>query len=228
MTIRTDISIDWDSSPRVIEVASPSDEISIQDLHDTCKYFEDNPVGMLHPYLIESAGKEFLGGALYVGVTGTLNNAVIRFEARGGPSWVLCIISGGNIVAVDDLGANIDPREPSAYVSADRAGSSSATLLDAEGSLTADQIADEIESRLLPYVKRTLGLTQENYYLDQTIYTNYNGQQLLTSGRVRIYDSPVFVGTGNGVLATYLINSNWTDDQLDTYSVVKQTTTTTT
>jgi hypothetical protein len=228
MTIRTDVTIDWSSSPRIIEVAAPSTEISIQDLHDTCKYFEDNVEGVLHPYLIDSAGKEFLGGTLYVGITATLNNALIKFEDRGGPSWVLCIISGGNLVAIDDVGADMDPREPSAYVSADRASAVSAALLDAGAGITVEEIGDEIDSRLLPYLKRTIGLTQENYFLDQTQYTEYQGQQLMTSGRIRIYNSPVHVGTGTGILSTYLITSTWTDDQLDDYKVVRQSTTTTT
>jgi len=128
MTIRTDVTVDWSTSPRVIEVAAPSTEITIQDLHDTCKYFEDTLEGMCHPHLVESAGKEFLGGTTYVGITATLQNAVLQFEARGGPTWTLCSISGGNLVAVDSGGSIIDPRNPTAYVSVDRTASASATL----------------------------------------------------------------------------------------------------
>lgn len=143
MTIRTDISIDWDSSPRVLTVASPSDEITIQDLVDTCRDFEDSPVGMCHDDLIDAAGKEFLGGITYVGITATLQNCVVAFEARGGPSWVLCIISGGNIVAVDENGDALDPRQPTAYTSCDRASSSSATAILAAGS-TPQDVADAV------------------------------------------------------------------------------------
>lgn len=128
MTIRTDLTVDWQSSPRVIEIAAPSTEITIQDLHDTCKHFEDSVDNVSYEYLIDSAGKEFLGGTTYVGITATLNNAVLQFEARSGPSWILCIISGGNLVAVDDLGAIIDPRAPTAYTTIDRTASASATL----------------------------------------------------------------------------------------------------
>lgn len=129
MTIRTDVSIDWDSSPRVLTVLSPSDEITIQDLVDTLRNFEDSPDGIGFDRLVDAAGKEFLGGTTYVGITATLQNCVIAFQARGGPSWVLCTISGGNLVAVDSVGSNIDPRTPTAYVSVDRAASSSATIL---------------------------------------------------------------------------------------------------
>jgi len=72
------------------------------------------------------------------------------------------------------------------------------------------------------YVLRTLGLTQENYYLDNTEYTSYQGAKLLTGGRLRIYSSAGSVGTGSDVIATYQITSVWTNDELDTYKVVKQ------
>lgn len=132
MTIRNDITIDWFSSPRVLTVAAPSTEVTIQDLHDTCRHFENLHEGMFHDYLIDSAGKEPLGGVVYVGITSTLNNAVLSFEERGGPDWTLCTISGGNLVAVDDVGSELDPRLPTAYVSCDRTASSSATLMEQE------------------------------------------------------------------------------------------------
>ena len=72
------------------------------------------------------------------------------------------------------------------------------------------------------YVVRTLGLTQENYYLDQMSYTTYSGIKLLTNGRIRIYSVPGSVGTSSNVIGTYNITSTWSDDQLTTYKVVKQ------
>lgn len=68
---------------------------------------------------------------------------------------------------------------------------------------------------------RALGLMQENYFLDQTVYTIYQGVKLLTSGRIRIYSVAGSVGTGSNVTATYNITSNWTNDELDDYKVVK-------
>ena len=69
---------------------------------------------------------------------------------------------------------------------------------------------------------RSLGLAQENYFLDNTNYIDYNGQKLLQSGRLRIYSDSVSVGTDNDVLATYAITSTWSGDELLTYKVVKQ------
>ena len=128
MAVRTDLTIDWMSSPRVVTVLSPSTEITIQDLVDTLRTAEAELGNMQWAKIIDAAGKDALGGGQYVGITATLLNAVLAFEARPGPSWVLCSISGGNLVAVDSLGANIDPRLPTAFVTVDRTASSSATL----------------------------------------------------------------------------------------------------
>jgi len=68
---------------------------------------------------------------------------------------------------------------------------------------------------------RTLGLTQENYYLDNTEYTEYQGATLLTSGRLRIYSDASSVGTSSDVIAVYQITSTWSGDELETYKVVK-------
>jgi hypothetical protein len=71
-------------------------------------------------------------------------------------------------------------------------------------------------------ILRNLGLSQENYYLDQTVYISYQGAKLLTGGRIRVYSDAVSVGTDSNVIATYIITASWTDDKLQTYKVVKQ------
>lgn len=70
-------------------------------------------------------------------------------------------------------------------------------------------------------IARALGLSQENQYLDQTTYTEYSGQQLLTSGRIRIYTDAASVGTANNVLATYTIAATYNAGRLQTYKVTK-------
>jgi len=37
MVVRSDLTFNWASSPRLITVQSPSTEITIQDLVDTCR-----------------------------------------------------------------------------------------------------------------------------------------------------------------------------------------------
>lgn len=129
MTIRTDFSYNMEVSPRIITVAAPSVEVTIQDLHDTISDYQDSPEGGQYPHLIESAGKEVLGGGVLVGITATLQNALLAFEARSGPTYTQCNVSGGNLVAVDANGDPVtSPISPTAFTQVVIANSSSATL----------------------------------------------------------------------------------------------------
>ncbi len=126
MAFRGDITVDWISSPRIITVAAPSTELTIQDLHDTMRNLEDDIVNLSFKKIISSGGKERLDDVTKVTITSTLLNAVIGFEAR--TEWTQCTISGGNVVAVDSVGASINPINPTAFVNIDRTSSSSGTL----------------------------------------------------------------------------------------------------
>lgn len=128
MTIRNDLYFDWLSSPRIITVLSPSTVITIQDLVDTCRANEDQLFNMQHPKIINANGKDSLGGGVFVGITATLQNALLAFEARPGPAFVQCNVQGGNLVAVDTNGDNIDPILTTAYTQVVRTSSSSSTL----------------------------------------------------------------------------------------------------
>jgi len=70
-------------SPRIIEVLSPTTEASVQEIVDACRAWEDMTNNMSYKPLIDAAGKEDLGGGVSVGITATLQNAVIAFEQRG-------------------------------------------------------------------------------------------------------------------------------------------------
>jgi hypothetical protein len=128
MAIRTDFTIDWDVSPRVILIDAPSTEVSMQDLLDTLRTEECKASNMDNPPIVSAAGKEELGGGVQVGLTVTLLNAVLGFEARGGPTWVQCNASGGNLVSVDVNGTPIPPIYPTMYTQVVITASSSATL----------------------------------------------------------------------------------------------------
>lgn len=145
MTIRYDLSVNWDVSPRIITVASPSVEITMQDLYDTLRDLEDDPGNMDEEYIVSGAGKEQLGGGVLVGLTITLNNAKLAFEARTGPSYIQCNVSGGNLVAIDDVGASMGPIEPTAFTQIVLANSSSSTLIDNE---YITEILQLLENRL--------------------------------------------------------------------------------
>ena len=119
-------------SPRVITVMAPLVDISIQDLSDQIKDWEDEPSNLSFARLIKTFGKQALGGGAYVGITAELQNAKIAFEARDGldvPPEVLCTISGGNLVALDDVGASMSPISPTAYTQVVIAQSTSPSII---------------------------------------------------------------------------------------------------
>ncbi len=122
------IKVDAFSSPRVIEVQAPITEITIQDLTDQIKDWEDEPSSLTYPILVLTYGKQPLGGGIYVGITAELQNAKVSFQARSAPDEILCTISGGNLVAIDSNGDSMNPIHPTAYTQVVLSQSSSATI----------------------------------------------------------------------------------------------------
>jgi hypothetical protein len=207
MSVRTDITVDYGVSPRIIQIAAPSLSLTMQDLVDTLRVLEDDlSPGMSETKLVDASGKEDLGGGVAVGITVALQDAQVTFEPRLGKAEsgthtagtstttltdtsadfvtagvtrgslvvnftdqsiadvlevvdlqnltlrtaltggtdndfdtgdsyavyneVQANIVGGNLTAVDELGAGIDPVFPSSFVQIVRTSSSSATITD--------------------------------------------------------------------------------------------------
>lgn len=63
---------------------------------------------------------------------------------------------------------------------------------------------------------RVLGLSQENQFIDNAIY---DGNNNLTSARLRIYSQAIDVGTPVGVIATYTIETAYIGTEMSSYSV---------
>ena len=210
-------------SPRIVMVLEPDTEITIQELYNLMRDWEDSEEGQLFPSLVQGSGKEDLGAGLSVGVTIALQNTKVMFEGRanelddgtvttgdadgirlidstatfisdglvyvgctafnhttegmsvvseivsetelrmfplrgGDPrnDWqagdfymiypnVQCTINGGNIVAVDDVGASISPiaQSPNVQVIVEKA--TSAALVSTAGSIpTVGEIVDGV------------------------------------------------------------------------------------
>lgn len=151
MPFRSDVTVDLSTSPRIITVAAPSAEITIQDLHDTLRAIEAYRHSIDYPPLISSAGKQTIDVGEQVGITATLLDAKLAFEARGAPPWVQCKVKGGNLVAVDSAGDPMDPFETTAFTQIVYRGSTSATLIAGSGGVSepdmlaiADRVWDEL------------------------------------------------------------------------------------
>ncbi len=117
MAFRQDVNIDWDVSPRIIEVASPSVAITISDLVETIRSLEDQVYNMKYPYLLAAEGKLQLDASAskYTGIIAILQNAQLRFEERGGPAWTNCDVTDGILLSLDSDDAFQFPFDPQAF-----------------------------------------------------------------------------------------------------------------
>ena len=90
---------------------------------------------------------------------------------------------------------------------------------DAAGTAAAlHTITDAKIDAIAVQMLRTLGLIQENQYIDTTVFEATNK---MTSCRLRIYSVAASVGTDDDVLATYTMTATYGDDGLATYKVIK-------
>lgn len=121
------MALTFDKVNKIITLLSPDTEIAIQDLLNSIREWEDELTSMDVPIVAFCAGKESLGGGVVVGLTLTLlNDWQLAFEARTGPDYIQCKVSGGNIVAVNVNG----PIYPTAFTQVLITASSSATQSD--------------------------------------------------------------------------------------------------
>ena len=133
MAFRSDVSIDWVASPRIITIAAPSTSATIQDLSDTLRVLEGNRIlPMSRDYILDNEGKFDLGTKL-TGISLRLINAKLAFEARPGPTWAECAVTGGNLASVDDVGASQWPIEFTNYTSVTFESDTSAALIPGTG-----------------------------------------------------------------------------------------------
>ena len=100
MTARADVTINFELDPKLAEIAAGSNEINVQDSHDTLTNAQGTPEGMQYPNLVSTAGGEELGGGTTVGLTSTLLNIQYAFEATD-PRSV------GSVTTTDALGKTL-------------------------------------------------------------------------------------------------------------------------
>ena len=125
------MAIVFQKTNRIIFIEAPATEVTVQELLTAIRDYEDSTPGMDIYKIADASGKESLGGGISVGITLKLLNWTLQFEARPGPDWVECSVTGGNLVAVGaDLITFNSPITPSAYVSVTITSSASATIAE--------------------------------------------------------------------------------------------------
>lgn len=95
MTTRSDVLQVYEEDPRISTVEAPSVQYLAQDVVDTTRKAEDSFQGMSYTKLLDASGKDDLGGGLEVGITVTLQNNVVEFEARRTPAETGTITTQG-------------------------------------------------------------------------------------------------------------------------------------
>lgn len=116
---------------RVIQVDGPQTTVTIQDLLNQIRLYEENLNNLDYGHIANAYGKQALGAGAFIGITLELiNDWRVSFEARSGPSTELCTVAGGNIVAINQYSNN--PIKPTAFTQINIAQSSSPTIIQAD------------------------------------------------------------------------------------------------
>ena len=116
---------------RVIQVDGPQTSVTIQDLLNQIRLYEENLNNLDYGHIANAYGKQALGAGSYIGITLELiNDWRIAFEARLGPDTIGCTISGGNLVAINQYANN--PLKATAFTQVNIAQSSSPTIIQAD------------------------------------------------------------------------------------------------
>lgn len=119
-----------DIPDRLLHVDALSDTISVQEIVDQSRDFEDLPEMMAQPHILNAEGKTPLAGGSLTVITATLVNGWrLKFADRAGPTVELVTVTGGNLVGQDALGAEQFPIAPAAFTSATIAQATTGALL---------------------------------------------------------------------------------------------------
>lgn len=148
------MAITFDKVAKLIIITKPTTSVTIQNLINAIRDYEDEQENLEVARIANATGKEDLGGGVQVGITlELLDGWQVQFEERTvGEGWTICNITGGNLVALNEVGANQFPLYPSDYVNGWITTSSSATI----SSLEIENVQRIIES-VRPYGRSYFG-----------------------------------------------------------------------
>lgn len=100
MATRDDFSVNFEVTPRLVDITSNSLELSVQDSHDTLTTIQDSSEGGQFEFLTSTTGGESLGGGTSVGLTTVLNNVQYAFQPTS-PISVGSATTGDGVALID-------------------------------------------------------------------------------------------------------------------------------
>ena len=121
------MAITLDQITKIILVGAPTTEVTIQELINAIRDWEDELENMDCAKVADASGKEDTGGAVYRDICLKLSNWKLKREAAAAP--MVFTVSGGTLIAVDGNGYPMTPFEPSNNISYDRAKAVSGTII---------------------------------------------------------------------------------------------------
>jgi len=184
------MAITFDNINRIIEVGVPATEVSIQELLNAIRIWEDDQANLCIPQIAGATGKEDLGKSISVGVTLKLLNWKVKFEEKEIPT--VCDIYGGNLVAVDGDGNIMNPIEPSTNITITKTASSSATIV--EGALSTE----EHDALLNTATEETVQTIKEK--TDQINWEDINFLKNIEGGNWKIINNQMIFYNSDGTL----------------------------
>jgi hypothetical protein len=198
-------------------------ELDTEQFRLDLKALEDDVEGMPFPDTHNHNTEVTVAGVTYARVIEIINGYSITFE--DGQYTVRLAGSNNNFFDVENGILNQNQVQ---IIAGNAAGlivrESGISGLTQEESDALLNIQNDLDAALV----RALGLMQENYQMDQCVYTEYQGQKLLSSARIRLYDTNDQAQWNQGHLsAEYRVSSTWSGQELQDYKVRRITLTTT-
>jgi hypothetical protein len=130
----------FDPINRIITVLAPDTEITVQELINAIRDWEDDHLEW--DKVAEATGKDFIGVGLYTAITVKLLNWRLKFQDRDQPT--ACLVRGGNLLAVDENGNYMYPIAPAQNVTVTISQSTAAALLIEWTQSEKDQIISDV------------------------------------------------------------------------------------
>jgi len=115
----------FDPINRVITVLAPDTEVTVQDLINAIRDWEDDHLEW--GKVADASGKDTVAPGVQTAITVRLLGWRLKFEDRAEPT--VCLVRGGNLLAVDDQGNYMYPIAPANNVTVVVSQSVAAALL---------------------------------------------------------------------------------------------------
>lgn len=128
------MAIELDHEQQLINITSPQDTLTCQELIDAIRTEEASASGIVYPQIATASGKESLGEGVYVGMT---VNLIPPWQVKFWTGNYIAKVSGGNLVG----GISGDPIAYSAGVQVLLVQSAASTVVVTSDGLNAAQTA---------------------------------------------------------------------------------------